>query len=69
MSDHVYKTVEITGTSAKSMEEAVNNAVTRASKSIHNLRWFEVAGVRGEIKDDAVVHWQVTAKLGFTLDE
>ena len=69
MTDHVYKSVEITGTSTKSIEEAVDNAVTRASKTIHNLRWFEIAGVRGEIRDDAVVHWQVTAKLGFTLDE
>ncbi len=69
MTDHVYKSVEITGTSSKSVEEAVQNAVRRASKSLHNLRWFEVAGVRGEIKDDKVVHWQVTTKIGFTLDE
>lgn len=69
MSDHVYKTVEITGTSSESVEEAVRGAVRRASKSLHNLRWFEVAQVRGEIRDDEVVHWQVTTKIGFTLDD
>ena len=69
MADHVYKSVEITGTSSKGVDEAVRSAVRRASKSLHNLRWFEVVGVRGEIKKDEVVHWQVTTKIGFTLDE
>ena len=69
MSDHVYKSVEITGTSSKTIEEAVGNAVRRASKTIHNLRWFEIVSVRGEIDGDAVSHWQVTTKLGFTLEE
>lgn len=69
MSDHVYKTVEITGTSTNNVEEAVRTAVKRASKSLHNLRWFEVASVRGEIRDDEVTHWQVTTRIGFTLDE
>jgi flavin-binding protein dodecin len=69
MSDHVYKSVEITGTSTKNVEEAVRNAVSRASKSLHNMRWFEVVGVRGEISKDEILHWQVTTKIGFTLDE
>lgn len=69
MADHVYKSVEITGTSSQGVDDAVRAAVRRASKSLHNLRWFEVVGVRGEIKQDEVVHWQVTTKIGFTLDE
>lgn len=69
MSDHVYKSVEITGTSTTSVDDAVRNAVRRASRSLHNLRWFEIAAVRGEIRDDEVSHWQVTTKIGFTLDE
>jgi flavin-binding protein dodecin len=69
MSDHVYKSVEITGTSTKNVEEAVRNAVSRASKSLHNMRWFEIVGVRGEISKDEILHWQVTTKIGFTLDE
>jgi flavin-binding protein dodecin len=69
MSDHVYKSVELTGSSRDSVEDAVRNAVRRASKTLHNMRWFEVASVRGEIEGDDVSHWQVTVKLGFTLDE
>jgi flavin-binding protein dodecin len=68
MADPVYKTIEITGTSKKSMEEAVNNAVVRASKTLHNLRWFEVLQVRGNIDKGKVSQWQVTAKIGFHLD-
>lgn len=68
MSDHVYKKVELTGTSAKSIEDAVNNAIQRAGSSLHNLRWFEVSEVRGDIDNNAVKHWQVTIKVGFTLD-
>ena len=69
MSDHVYKSVELTGSSRDSVEDAVRNAVRRASKTLHNMRWFEVASVRDEIEGDDVSHWQVTVKLGFTLDE
>lgn len=68
MSEHVYKTVELTGTSPTSSDNAVQNAIERASKTIHNIRWFEVIETRGEIKDGAVAHWQVTMKVGFTLD-
>ncbi|QNN21306.1 dodecin domain-containing protein [Planctomycetales bacterium ZRK34] len=69
MSDHVYKLVELTGSSTKSMEDAVQNAVARAAKTIHNMRWFEVTETRGHIDDGKVAHWQVTIKIGFTLDE
>ena len=69
MSDHVYKVIEIVGSSTESIEKAIENAVTRASKSLHNLRWFEVVETRGHIEGDKVAHWQVTLKIGFTLDE
>ena len=69
MSDHVYKTVELTGSSSNSMEEAVSNAVERASQTLRNLRWFEVTDTRGHIDNGRVAHWQVTVKIGFTLDE
>ena len=69
MSDHVYKKVEIVGSSKESMEKAVENAVSRASKSLHNLRWLEVKEIRGHIVDGKVDHWQVGVKIGFTLDD
>jgi len=68
MSDHVYKKVELTGTSPKSIEEAVNNAIQRAGESLRNLRWFELVEVRGDIENNAVKHWQTTIKVGFTLE-
>jgi flavin-binding protein dodecin len=69
MSDHVYKTVELTGSSTASVEDAVQGALARASKTLHNLRWFELTQVRGAIEQGRVGHWQVTMKVGFTLDE
>ena len=69
MSDHVYKKIELTGTSTSSIEEAVNNALSRAEKTVRNMRWFEVVETRGDIQDGKVRHWQVTLKVGFTLDE
>ena len=68
MPNHVYKTIEITGSSPKGIEEATANAVAKASKSLHNLRWFQVTDTRGEIEAGKVAHWQVTMKVGFTLD-
>lgn len=68
MADHVYKTIEITGSSPSGMQEAITNAITKASQTLHNLRWFEVIETRGEIANGAVAHWQVTMKVGFTLD-
>ena len=69
MSDHVYKITELTGSSPKSMEDAVNQAVTRAAKTLRNLRWFEITETRGHIDNGKVAHWQVTLKIGFTLDD
>ena len=68
MPDHVYKTVELTGTSTTTIDDAVRSAIGRAANTLHNLRWFEVVGVRGGIEDQAVAHWQVTMKVGFTLE-
>ncbi len=69
MTDPIFKQLELTGTSTTSIEDAVNNAIARASNTIHNLRWFEVIEIRGAIKDNAVGQWQVTMKVAFTLDE
>lgn len=66
---HIYKKIEIVGSSPNSIEEAVQNAVSRAAKSIRNMRWFEVVETRGHIEDQKVAHWQVTIKVGFTLDD
>lgn len=67
MVDHIYKIINLTGSSSKSLEEAIQNAVTRASKTLKNLRWFEVVDIRGDLEGDKVEHWQVTLKIGFTL--
>ncbi|TVQ51951.1 MAG: dodecin domain-containing protein [Phycisphaerales bacterium] len=69
MSDHVYKVTELTGSSKKGIEDAVHNAINRASRTLRNLRWFEVTETRGHIEDGKIAHWQVTIKIGFTLDE
>ena len=69
MSDHVYKTIELVGSSPDGPEKAIRNAVDRASKTVRNLRWFEVIDTRGQIEDGAIAHWQVTLKLGFTLED
>ena len=69
MVDHIYKSIELTGSSGAGIEDAVNSALTRASKTIHNLKWFEVTNVRGDIEKNSVAHWQVTLKAGFRLDE
>ena len=69
MSDHVYKKIELTGSSSTSIEDAVNNAITRASQTIRNMRWFEVVETRGYIDEGNVAYWQVTVKIGFTLDD
>ncbi len=69
MTDHVYKKIEITGTSSVSMEEAIKNAIARAAKTVQNMRWFEVCETRGSIEEGGVAQWQVTVKIGFTLIE
>ncbi len=67
MSDHVYKTVELTGSSEVGVDDAVRNAIARASKSLKQLKWFHITEVRGGIDNGQVAHWQVTLKVGFTL--
>lgn len=68
MSDHVYKMLELVGSSETSIEDAVQNAVSRASKTVRSMRWFEVTETRGHIEDNKINHWQVTVKIGFTLE-
>jgi dodecin len=68
MSDHVYKKIELVGSSPDSVEKAVKNALARANKTIRNMRWFEVKETRGYIEDGKINHWQVTLDVGFTLD-
>lgn len=69
MSNHVYKLLELTGTSTVGVDDAVRNAIARAGKTVHNLRWFQVIEVRGGIDGGKVAGWQVTIKVGFTLDD
>ena len=68
MNDHVYKQIELTGSSPVSSDDAVRNAIARAGKTIRDMRWFEVLDTRGHIENDAIAHWQVTIKVGFTLE-
>jgi len=69
MSEHVYKSIELTGSSKKSVEEAIQAAVTKASETVRNLRWFQVTETRGYIEKGKVAYWQVTVKIGFTLED
>lgn len=69
MRDHVYKLIELTGNSTKSIEDAINNAIKRAGKTVKNLRWFQVTETRGDIGKGRVRHWQVSMKTGFKVDE
>jgi dodecin len=69
MSEQVYKHIEITGTSSTTIEDAVNNALARAGKTVRQMRWFEITEMRGAVDEDHVSQWQVTIKLGFKLDE
>ena len=68
MSDHVYKTVEVTGSSTTTIDDAIQRAVAKASETLRNLDWFEVSSVRGHIEDGKVAHYQVTLKIGFRLE-
>jgi dodecin len=68
MPDHVYKTIELVGSSSQGMEDAVQKAIAKAAETVRNLRWFEVLDTRGHIENGRVAHWQVTLKLGFTLE-
>jgi hypothetical protein len=68
MNNHVYKLIELTGTSTVSIEDAVRNAIERMQMTVKNLRWFEILETRGDIKEGKVDHWQVTMKVGFTVE-
>jgi flavin-binding protein dodecin len=68
MSDHVYKSIELTGSSSIGIEDAVNKAIAKASETVRNIQWFNVVETRGHIVGGKVAHWQVTVKLGFTLE-
>ena len=67
--DHVYKVVDLVGTSTESVEDAIRCAITRASKTVKHLRWFEVVHVRGNIENGTIGHYQVSLKVGFTLED
>lgn len=68
MTNHVYKTLELTGSSTVSIEDAIKRAIAKAAETMHHLQWFEVVETRGHIENGSVAHWQVTLKLGFRLD-
>ena len=68
MSEHIYKKLELVGSSPDGIEPAVKNALARAGKTIRNMRWFEVTETRGHIEDGKIDHWQVTLKVGFTME-
>jgi flavin-binding protein dodecin len=69
MSDPVYKHIQLTGTSSTSIEDAVNAALARAEKTVHNMRWFEIVETRGQIEGGKTKQWQTTIRVGFTLDD
>ena len=69
MTDHVYKSLELTGSSSVSSDDAIRTAIERASKSIRNIKWFQVLETRGHVDAGKVAHWQVTVKVGFTLEK
>ncbi len=68
MPDHIYKTIELVGSSSRGVEDAVQKAVAKAAETVRNLRWFQVVDTRGHIEDGRVAHWQVSLKIGFTLE-
>ena len=69
MSEHVYKSIELTGSSKSGIEQAIQNAVKKAQETVRNLRWLQVTDTRGYIEKGKVAYWQVTVKLGFTLED
>ena len=68
MSNHVYKHIELTGTSSTSIEDAVNNAVASAAKTVRNMRWLEITDTRAHIDGSLVNQWQVSIRVAFTVD-
>lgn len=68
MTDHVYKHIELTGSSPKGSDEAIRNAIGKAHQTVRNIQWFRVVETRGNVVDGKVAHWQVTLNIGFTMD-
>jgi flavin-binding protein dodecin len=68
MSPHVYKLLELTGSSTVGIEDAVQTAIAKAHETVRNIHWFEVTETRGHVEDGKVAHWQVSLKIGFTLE-
>ena len=68
MSNHVYKLLELTGSSSVSIEEAVSNAIAKAHETMRNIQWFAITETRGHVVEGKVAHWQVSLKIGFTLE-
>ena len=68
MTNHVYKHLELTGSSTAGIQAAIENAVLRASQTVRDIRWFEVTDTRGQVVDGKVAHWQVTLRVAFTLE-
>ena len=68
MSNHVYKSLELTGSSKTSIEDAVQTAIAKAHETVRNIQWFTVTETRGHVANGKVAHWQVTLKIGFTLE-
>ncbi|GAN34572.1 MAG: dodecin domain-containing protein [Candidatus Brocadia sp. AMX2] len=69
MDNHIYKVVELAGTSSTTMEDAIQNAISRASKTLHNMRWFQVIETRGRIENEKIARWEVILKIGFVLED
>ena len=69
MKDHVYKQLELVGSSGRSIEDAVSKAIAKASKTLREIHWFQVIEPRGNVENGKVAHWQVTLKIGFTLED
>ncbi len=69
MTGHIYKHLELTGSSATSIEDAVTRAIAKASDTVRNIRWFELLDTRGQVEKGKIAHWQVTLKVGFTLED
>lgn len=69
MSEHTYKLIEVVGSSPKSSDDAIRNAIARTAKTVHNLDWFEVTETRGHLEGGKIAHWQVKLKVGFRLDD
>ncbi len=69
MADHVYKHIHLTGTSAASSDDAIRTAIAKAAKTVRGMHWFEVVETRGHIEEGAIKHWQVSIRVGFTLDD